>query len=335
MDEKRFTSYRETRLFDSFRKSFIKNTPETTRVDFHGTVKIHGTNISIVFTPSQSWQLHSRNRILSSKYDHYSVYDTFSKLPLHVLLTQVLAISPQKDWNEIVIVGEWAGEGINKGVGVCSLDKFYTIFNIRIDKKWQDMRVFKTVSLPDHRIYNVYSFPTFQVTVDFSDLMDVERVDKYMSSLVEEVDRKCPVAHALGVDGPGEGIVFTYYPPEPCERLRNFKVKGRTHQIVQRDKLDNIPPGKVNAINAFVEYSITEARLDQGIAYLEEMHIEIVPKSTGKYIGWIVRDVLKEEKDTLEELGLNEKDVKTALTDSAREGWKVRLKTAQRTDLYA
>ena len=187
------------------------------------------------------------------------------------------------------------------------------------------------MGLPESRIYNICEFQTFDVNVDLSDLKDVEKVDKEMRTLVDEVEKKCPVAG----DGPGEGIVFTYWPSEPSKQLYNFKVKGRTHQVVQREKLDNIPPGKVNTINAFVQYSVTEARLDQGIAYLEEMGIEIVPKSTGKYIGWVVRDVLKEEGDTLEELGLglNEKDVKRALSDAAREGWKVRLKSAQRIDL--
>src|SRR5271156_2302591 len=102
-DEKTFKAYPETPQFDSFRKSFIKNTPESTNVDLHGTIKIHGTNISIIFTAPQTWQIHSRNNILSPKSDLYSVYTTLSKLPIHLLLSQILSISPQEDWKEIVL----------------------------------------------------------------------------------------------------------------------------------------------------------------------------------------------------------------------------------------
>ena len=41
-------------------------------------------------------------------------------------------------------------------------------------------------------------------------------------------------------------------------------------------------------------------------------------KNTGEFLRWIVTDVLKEEKDTLEVSGLDEKKVKNAIVTKAR-----------------
>jgi hypothetical protein len=327
------SAYPETRQFDYFRKQYIKGTHVSQSSEFHGTVKIHGSNISILFTNTpDSYQIRSRNRVLSADSDLYDCYKTLSRIQLHELADQVSQLH-NAPWDELMIVGEWAGKGIQKGVGVCSLDKFFTIFNISIDKKWQDIRKFRDVALRDHRVFNIYDFPSYTITIDLTNLNDVDRADKQMESWVNSIDEKCPVAAYFGVDGPGEGLVFTHHQPTPSSWLSNFKVKGPSHQIVRKTRLDVLPPDFVQSIRAFVEYVITEERLDQGLSYLEEMQIPVSPKSTGDYIRWVVLDALKEEGHMLEDLNLKEKDVKQALTNIVRDGWKVRLKASQRQDL--
>jgi hypothetical protein len=141
------------------------------------------------------------------------------------------------------------------------------------------------------------------------------------------------VAAYFGINGPGEGIVYTYIPPQTSYHLSNFKVKGTSHRIVRKSTVvDAKTIGLTRSVDAFVHYCITPARLDQGISYLEEMGKRIQSSSTGDYIRWVVRDALKEEGYTLEERNLKEKDVKQALTVAVRRGWEVRLKAALRAE---
>ena len=161
----------------------------------------------------------------------------------------------------------------------------------------------------------------------------VRRARQEHPDLVQQIDGKCPLAAQLGVIGRGEGIVYTYYPSEATGRLCNFKVKGPSHQIVRKPRVWNANAGMIHSIATFIEYAVTDVRLDQGITYLEEMNIPVSPESTGKYIKWVVNDVLKEESYRIEEMGLKEKDIKGELSKTIRNGWLVRLKVTQRKDL--
>jgi hypothetical protein len=328
--------YPETRTFDSFRRHFLstQDPPESSHVDFFGTIKIHGSNISLIFTnDDQPCRIQSRNRILSPDSDLYDCHRSLSRAPLNDLVSQIATIYSDP-WTEIMVVAEWAGKGIMKGVGTSLVEpKFLTIFNIRIERKWQDIRKYRTVALRDHRIYNICDFPSYSITIDLRDLNDVERADQEMDALVAVIDKKCPVAAYFGIDGPGEGIVYTYIPPQTSYHLYNFKVKSTSHQIVRKSTVvDAKTVGLTRSVDAFVQYCITPARLDQGISYLEEMGKQIQPSSTGDYIRWVVRDALNEEGYTLEERNLKEKDVKQALTIAVRRGWEVRLKAALRAE---
>lgn len=325
--------YPETKHFDSFRKEYLRKFPDESCLEFHGTVKIHGANIAIVYTNPNTWCIHSRNRVLSGGKDLYGCFAALSGLSLDKIAHKI-SLCHSGSWSELVVVGEWAGKGIHKGVGVCQLDKFFTIFNIRIDGKWQDIRKFRDVSLPEHRIFNICDFTTYQITVDLCDLEDVIRAEKEIESYVNTIEKTCPVAAHFGINGAGEGLVFAYYPATPESRLFNFKAKIIAFDTVCRSAITAIPKEAVEAIAAFVRYAVTERRLDQGLEYLEEMQRQIEPKSTGVYIGWVVRDVLKEESRVLEEMGLSGKikEVKNALMHAAREGWKVRLKAYRRND---
>jgi hypothetical protein len=333
-DKVEWNGYPETKLFDAFRKEYLRRHDEEGSLGFHGTVKIHGANISIVYSNRDTWRIHSRNRVISKENDLYGCFSALSCVPLNRLVQQVAEIY-REPWSELVIVGEWAGKGIHRGAAVCNLDKFFTIFNIRIDGKWHDIRRFRNVSLPEYRIFNICDFPTFSITLNLRDIDDVVRVEKEIESYIHAIEQTCPVAAHFGVNGPGEGLVFTYFPSSPSPSLLGFKAKCSAFETINRTALPSIPQETMAAIAAFVKYALTERRLDQGIECLEEMRKPIEPKSTGVYIGWVVRDVLKEESHILEEMGLSDKtkEVKSALTDAARDGWKFRLKEFQRGDL--
>jgi RNA ligase len=324
-----FVGYPETRAFLPFRKRYVATGPTVTKLDFHGTVKIHGCNISLHFSEPEKWRIQSRHRILSAKEDQYDVYAKLNGAPWGTVIQEILRIHGANIWEDITIVGEWAGKGIQRKVGVCTLDRFLTIFNIRIGKYWQDIRKYSAISLLAHRVFNICDFPTYPLTIDLADTAAIDDVEKQMIEMVEKIDKECPVAAHFGVNGPGEGLVFTYHPPEPSFDLYNFKVKGESHAVVKTDRVQKVPTEKAERIRAFVEYSVTEARLDQGLEYLKEMLIPVEAGSTGKYIKWVVQDVLKEEGDKLEEMELNEPDIKFSLTKAVRMGWTARLREAE------
>ena len=374
-DHEAFVWYPKTRALWPFRKLYLAGKPTVEKLDFHGTVKIHGCNISILLSGPEKWQMQSRNRILSANEDQYGVHAKLNDAPWGTVAKEILRIHerlkvegrhPKKEvktstipddditkklsvdsdrrptsagaehvertgWENIMIVGEWAGKGIQKSVGVCNLERFFTIFNIRIGTNWQDLRKYKSISLPTHRIFNICDFPTYPLTIDLTDLTDVDRAEKQLTKMVERIDKECPVSAYFGVKGTGEGLVFTYHPPEPSGVLYHFKVKGESHAVVNKDRVDNVPKEKAARINAFVEYAVTEARLDQGLEYLKEMLIPVEAESTGEYIKWVAGDILKEESDKLEEMDLNERDITSKLSKAIRLGWTMRLREVERS----
>jgi len=83
-------------------------------------------------------------------------------------------------------------------------------------------------------------------------------------------------------------------------------------------KLNPIDTEVMNSINEFVEYAVTENRLEQGITFFNENNIEVDAKNTGQFLSWVVRDVLKEENDTIVNNNLDEKKVKNAIVTKAR-----------------
>jgi hypothetical protein len=97
-----------------------------------------------------------------------------------------------------------------------------------------------------------------------------------------------------------------------------FKSKGEKHSVTKVKKLNAIDTETMNSIKEFVEAIVTENRLEQGITFFEENNIEIDSKNTGQFLSWIVRDVLKEENDTLLDNHFDEKNVKNAIVAKAR-----------------
>jgi hypothetical protein len=83
-------------------------------------------------------------------------------------------------------------------------------------------------------------------------------------------------------------------------------------------KLVPIDTELMNSINEFIESAVTENRLEQGLTFFKENFIDVDAKNTGQFLGWVVRDVLKEEADTITTNNLDEKEVKKAIVNRAK-----------------
>jgi len=272
-------------------------------LEFQGTVKLHGTNAGVVKYSDGRIEFQSRERVLSLQSDNSGFMNHYYDKHLLWLFDKFT----YKDY--VAIYGEWCGGNIQKGVAISGLPKMFVIFGIMIDDKWIELS--KDIQDNVIQIYNILQFPTYSITIDFNkpELSQNELIEKTI-----EVENCCPVGKLFNVEGIGEGIVFT------CTTNQEFKFKskGEKHSASKVKTLNSIDVETLESINVFVESVVSENRLNQGLAYFKENNIEIDAKNTGKFLSWIVSDVLKEEKDTLDANGLDEKKVKGAIVTKAR-----------------
>lgn len=270
---------------------------------FKGTVKLHGTNAGVVKYSDGRIEYQSRERVLTLEQDNAGFMNYMMNIDLSFILNSI----PFEDY--IAIYGEWCGKGIQKGVAISELNKMFVIFGIKADGNWIDIPTW--CQSPDERIFRIENFKTYDVGIDFN---KPELSQNKLIELTNEVEECCPVGEYFGVKGIGEGIVFT------CESNPDlkFKSKGEKHSVSKVKVLNSVDVEQLESCNDFVEATITENRLNQGLVYLKENGFEISPKSLGDFIRWVVTDVLKEESDTISGNNLDEKRIKSLIVVKCR-----------------
>lgn len=186
------------------------------------------------------------------------------------------------------------------------------------DEIWLDI---KNWVLPLN-IYNIYSFPTFKIDINFeSPEYAIDQINKW----VLEVEAECPVGKAFGTSGIGEGIVFHCITTgwESCAYW--YKAKGAKHSATHVRKLATVDIAKYETEQAFIAAVLDEGRLEQGFNWLKENNKEQSEKSTGDFIRWIFNDVLKECLPEMEASGIQEKELGKLLANPAKKWYFNRL----------
>lgn len=89
-------------------------------------------------------------------------------------------------------------------------------------------------------------------------------------------------------------------------------------QFIKVKQLNAVDTEMLNGINEFVNYAVTENRLEQGITFFNENNIKVDMKSTGRFLGWVINDILKEESDTIKNNNFDNKKIKSAISKKAR-----------------
>jgi hypothetical protein len=270
---------------------------------FQGTVKLHGTNASIVKYADGRIEFQSRERVLSIDEDNAGFMAAMMPKDFAFLFSGFEA----KEY--VAVYGEWCGGNIQKSVAINGLDKMFVIFGIKVDDVWVELP--KHLYANEYSIYNILQFPTFEIEIDFN---TPELAQNKMIEMTIDVEECCPVGKFFNKEGVGEGIVFTCTTNQELK----FKSKGEKHSASKVKTLNPIDVEAMASINEFVELAVTENRLEQGISYFKENNIDVDAKNTGQFLGWIVKDVLKEEADTLLASNLDEKKVKNAIVGKAR-----------------
>jgi hypothetical protein len=299
---------------------------------FANGVLVHNSNASVCFSEPEGHWVQSRNGIITVGNDNcgFAVFaeknvESFRNIVNEVVEKNSLDLSKCI----VSVFGEWCGKGIQKGCGIHQIkEKFFVLFDIRvtypIDGTEDEVRT-ESVSCrgyedSDNRIFNVQNFGVFGVDVDFANL---EQSAKDLETVLEAVEKECPVAKALGATSEngsmiGEGVVFVGSYKGDTFR---FKVKGEKHKIAssgkQKQKVE-IDPVKAENIEKFVGYAVTENRLQQGITEIGKDPELLSTKDTGTFVRWVSNDVSTEEMDVLVNSNLEWKEVSKTVSTVAR-----------------
>jgi len=297
---------------------------------FKGTVKLHGTNASVCFNSENGFWIQSRQNIITIEKDNagFAFFAESHKIQLCSLLDDLI------DENQIdtkvytvSIYGEWAGKGIQKGVGISQLDKAFYVFGVKVSKPqdeefnsyWIDS---SNVRNAECRIFNVEDYETYSIDIDFN---MPQLAQNKLGEITEKVVNECPISKAFGIDnGLGEGVVWSV---EYKDSVHRFKVKGDKHSVTKVKKLASVDVEKLKTIQDFINYSVTENRFNQAIENVfgkEDLDV----KKMGDLIRWFVKDVASEEMDTMVENGLEPKDVNKYISTKVKEMFFKAIKLA-------
>ena len=303
----------------------MNRTADMPTISFKGTVKLHGTNAGVGSDGVDQWA-QSRKGIITTQRDNagFAFFTESNKDVFESFLSDVRK-KEQLTTESVIIFGEWCGGNIQKGVAINGLDKMFVIFGVKIatldeeesnyyltEDKWCEYRSI------DNRIYNINDYQSYIVDIDFN-IPDLAR--NKTIEIMQQIEKECPVGKAfgrkLGEDNTtGGGVVFVGW--DNGNRYI-FKVKGEEHSSSKVKTLAPVDIEKLNSINEFVEYAVTENRLNQAIEQVftsESKKVDV--KHTGDFLRWIVNDITVEESDTLIENGLEPKEVNRTISITAR-----------------
>lgn len=274
---------------------------------FYGSVKLHGTNAAVGFDENGEIFTQSRTQLITPEKDNAG-FAKWVKANEQVFPKLVSTI----------IYGEWCGQGINGGTGISQLPKMFVPFAVQTGDRWwspEEMRSFFYHS----GLRCIYDFSSWQMLIDF------RRPEEFQNELVEitvDVEAKCPVALAHGVEGIGEGVVWWaagYAEGFNTEGLV-FKVKGEKHSETKVKTLAEVDVEKIGNIRELVTTIATPHRLEKK---LEGIPLENT--SIGLYMRTVTDDVKKEESDRIEVSGLPMTDVMKGVAMAAKQFFMERL----------
>lgn len=282
-------------------------------LEFRGTIKTHGTNAGVVYNHGEV-QAQSRKSLITIEKDNagFAFFVRAHK-------QEFLNIFRSLDYEEAVIFGEWVGKGIQKGVGISELTKRFIAFDVMVKdgEGWVWLPESEVMSVMDDAsdIYNVYQFETYSLEIDFD---NPQAVQNKLRDITNAVEARCPIAHHFGADGIGEGVVWKYSDEKYGRML--FKVKGEKHSVTKVKKLAAVDEEKLASVNEFVEYAVTENRLEQIYdAMFANPGINPDRSHTGDFLRAFIKDIMSEEVDVLSKNGLEPKEVNGTISRKARE----------------
>lgn len=308
------------------------------KVSYRATVKLHGSNASVVCTPA-GLRPQSRNRALTVEDDNLG-FAAWALAPERVEAIRALEAELRSgidlgDDRPLVLFGEWIGPGIQRKVAVSQLpERQWVLFALATrDDGAERKRWFSLPALGERfaelGVHSIADGPSWALDLDFGHRGSLELSADAIEDLTARVEARCPWAARFGVEGVGEGLVWAPQGEHFGDSELVFKSKGEAHQITRRDKGERkaaaLDPALVASVEAFVEFAVTEARLEQGFDVLREQGLAIEMRSLGPYLQWIGNDVRRECAGELERSQLGWKQVSRKVSATAKAYFRKRL----------
>ncbi|KAK3643701.1 hypothetical protein LTR56_010004 [Elasticomyces elasticus] len=322
---------------NSYRHFHPTLSPHPDSYPFTGTAKLHGTHADILIKTTGEISLQSRNRTdLSIENDNlgFASFCLDREPAIRRLAARILERSrepgirkpttrivdhsrklhfpgaTEADEETVLLAGEWIGSGIQRGVAISKLVKCFVIFSIHIGNitnvGWEHIEDYADISDDAEGLHNVSKAGFFHLDYSFEDEGAAFLVQA--KELTLKVADACPFGEAMGVDGKGEGIVWT---PSRLSNLPNtedfwLKTKEEHFRSVavpqRKERLPESADAREKA-RAFAELNCTKGRLEQAWAYLLEMGVEGDMKGMSTFLGWMTKDIEVEEKREIESGG--------------------------------
>ena len=304
---------------------------------FTGTVKLHGTNAGVCYNAIDGFWAQSRENIITPEQDNAGfAFFAENNKAIFTDFSLKLAEKHGVDLNDntISIFFEWAGSGIQKNVGISNIKKSAFVIGVKItphvetdeERKiksayWVDSSYIKH---PEKNIYNILDFPTYEIEIDFN---HPELSVNKILDLTLEVEESCPVSKQLGVEGIGEGIVFSCQYKGDVIRLKS---KGDKHAGKSKVKtLKPVDDSKIAKLIELADKITPEWRLDQMLTSTFNLlnNGELDIKRLGEYIKNVNSDIVKEELQTISDAGVEFKDVVKYTSEISKKYFLNRFKT--------
>lgn len=263
---------------------------------FLGHTKLHGTNAGVRWTDGEITCQSRNNKVGDGHFgfvqaikdnEHISVFCDY--------------ISMYYETKDFIIFGEWAGAGIQKKVAIAELPKswyVFAIYDVEGDEWYYDLDKFVndlTLRFGDVGIDFVNKYTRYYYELDINNV--AEFATKVQQATLD-VEKQCPVSFAKGVDGIGEGIVWS------CVTYPGliFKSKGQEHSKSPVKAMLSPEAAERELVYArLADEYVTADRLESAWSWMKEQKLPLDRSSTGKFIQYLVTDTLTEVEVSLAE----------------------------------
>lgn len=314
--------------------------PGTRIIPIAGTVKLHGAHADWVIQSDDTVKVQSRHVLeLSSSKDVCGLFAFTS--PLHTtivclrddILRRYRQLNPDTPINPaypVIISGEWCGKGIQTGVAIAQLERHFVVISICVNGAWVDEKEYADIHNESSGIYHISKAGTYRLDYD---LDDPESSDEAIRSLVNAIEASCPYGAARGISGTGEGIVWKavdyVHDPELW-----FKSKADSHMVSRSSRSPKAGVGPENSAREmdFADAVVTDRRLEQGWEFLREIGVNRELAATGRFVGWITKDVLAEEKQEMVQAKIDTDKLKPWIKSIATAWYKSKVREPPQED---
>ena len=273
-------------------------------IEFDVTHKIGGCNMSIGLDILYNhWFYQSRDMLLDNEdyagfKQHFISNNYENRLRL---LTDKIISKYDKIPSDIIIYGEWCGKGIPEKACISKTEnKKWIIFAIKVNGEY----INNFIDLQDNEIgiYNILQFENFKYSIDFNQFEPLawqnKEIPDFLTQLSNEKTINCPISKSFGVEGLGEGLVFTAY-----FNGYDYKLKVKNNVYEKADVAKQVKEVIENPLlDKFVEEVCTENRLEQFSNKLLLEQGELLSKHIPIFLSMIVADIDKEEQIAIDKL---------------------------------